>query len=232
MPALVVWVVTMLNAVQRRFSVLFLFSVAGLIALLCGALQMAMPTDGGLAVLPSMAFGAAVALYLLPMIETLQIERVLRPDPPFWRLRMAVVGGYFWFVMTVVGGGMAVPSGDALGWLISAAIFGGGMAWVWRKDWAETWLRDSGAVLYDLDRPVWATVTGDWMLRLWGVVLFGAALLVSLVDLGSKAYSVFVLILVSGPMLSYPMRNLTRWRERDLATVVAVACLLTGLFTG
>lgn len=222
----------MLNAFERRYPVAFLMGMAAAVAAFCYAWA-SFDSAGTrpLSTLSAAAFSAAAVLYMMPVLESLMLESILRPDAPFWRVRAATFWGLSWFVLTSLFNGTTLPSVDATIHLAVSGGFGWIMTILFKRQWIEDWYRQSGATLYDTDQPVWATRTGDSVLRVGWVFPLATAIWLSVFGIEDTAFAYFLFLLLSDVSLSYPLRNVTAWRERDVIVLASVACLLTGLLT-
>lgn len=221
----------MLNAFERRYPVAFLLSFAAAMAAFSYAMANSQEAETRpLSTLSAAAFAAAAVLYMFPVLQSLLLESILRPDAPLWRVRAATFWGLQWFVLTSLFNGTTLPSVDATIQLAFSGGFGWIMTVLFRHQWIEDWYRQSGGTLYDTAQPMWTTRTGDWLLRVAWALPLAAALWLSVFGIEDTAYAYFLILLLSIFSLSYPLRNVTAWRERDVIVFVATSCLFIGLF--
>jgi len=222
----------MLNAFERRYPLAFLMGIAAAVAAFSYAMANSHEAETRpLSTLSAAAFAASAVLYMWPVLQSLMLESILRPDAPLWRVRAATCWGLQWFVLTSLFNGTTLPSVDATIQLAFSGVFGWIMAVLFRRQWIEDWYRQSGGTLYDTDQPMWATRTGDWMLRVGWVFPLAAAIWLSVFGIEDTAFAYFLILLLSDISLSYPLRNVTAWRERDVIVFVSTSCLFIGLST-
>lgn len=182
------------------------------------------PRDHVLPVLSGAAFLFAGTFNSFLVASALYVERSVRRDAPLWRTRYAFSLALFWFVGQVILLGTALPSTEAVIQLGGGLVFGAFMARLVRHD--EMVVGDGA---FDLERPLWATRTGDVVNTYQGFAPLGVALLMALFAPGT-AMGIFLLVPMILVMLPLGLKNRTRWRERGLLALSGMAALVVGLF--
>jgi hypothetical protein len=182
------------------------------------------PGDHVLPVLSGAAFLFAGTFNAFLVASALLVERAVRADPPLWRTRYALALALFWFLSQTIVLGTALPSTEAVTHLGAGLVFGAFMARVVRHD--EMVVGDG---LFDLERPLWATWTGDVVNTYAGFAPLGVALLMALFAPGT-AMGIFLFVPLILAMLPLGLKNRTRWRERELLVLSVTAALMLGLF--
>lgn len=199
-------------------------------ALLMAALVIVMrhvfTPEGALPAVSAAAFTAAACLFILPVVNGLAAEGLLRPDPPFWRLRYGMMQGYWFAVFMCLYNGFALPSASALTFmLVAGGIYGAFMGFNIPRNLAGIEQQ------FDIDRPLYASRWGDRALRVWPFVLWAFALFLAAFPIVDTVYAYVWLIALAPAVTPFNLRNQTKWRERDVLIVLSGACVLTGLLT-
>lgn len=219
---------TGLTEFMRSRPALSIVLWAGVVALLVPVLRQFFgpdaPDHDQLGPLSATAFGFAGALQTFLVITAMGVERQMRPDAPLWRLRYAVVFGVNWFLFVVLCGFEVLPSSGAAILLCCAVlVYGGATAFFMKHDQMQ-----NAAALFDTERPLWRTRAGDAFLSASGFVVLAVAGW-AVMFAPDMAWALFVLILLTPLMLPFGLRNASRWREREVLVLLAVAALLGGL---
>ncbi len=214
----------MLSKFSRAYPLISVGVWSGLLVLFYLVWRWVYPRDHVLPVLSGAAFLFAGTFNAFLVGSALLVERAVRADPPLWRTRYALALSLFWFVSQVILTGTALPSGQALVQMGAGLIFGAFMARLVRH---EEMVVGDGA--FDLERPFWATRTGDVVITYAGFAPLGVALLMALFAPGT-AIGIFLLVLLILVMLPLGLRNRTRWREREMLALAGVAALVVGLY--
>lgn len=214
----------MFAKVQREYPTVSILVMSGVMALLYPLFGAVWPKDRALPTLSGMGFLFSASVDTFLVMNSLYAERMVRSDPPLWRVRMAVVLGMHWFVAMVVLVGEPLRSVESVVWLGIALGYGAVMA---------RWTRHSemvfGSGLFDLDRPLWATRVGGFVTTWAAVAVVGVAAAVT-VFAPRTEIGLFAVILVMPFMLPLGLKNRTRWREREWVTLLCSLALLVGLF--
>lgn len=208
---------------QSDFPAVSIIVMAGVMASLYPMFEAVFPKR----VLPTLSgtgflFAASVNAFVV--FNALYAERMVRSDPPLWRTRVAVANGVHWFMAMVVLVGVPLPSTEAAIWFGTALVYGAFMA---RLTEHSKMVFESG--MFDLERPLWATPVGERITTWSAFAVAGVAGLVTVFS-PQTAVGLFAVIIVIPFMLPFGLKNLTRWRERELVTLLAFAGLMVGLF--
>lgn len=209
---------------QREYPALFILVMSAVMALLYPLFGAVLPKDRVLPTLSGMGFLFAASVNTFLVMNALDAERMVRSDPPLWRVRLAVAQGIGWFVAMVVLMGEPLRSVESLIWLGTALVYGAFMARLTRHSEMVF-----GSGLFDLDRPLWTTPVGGFITTWSALAVVGTAGAVALFAPRTE-FGLFAVILVIPFMLPFGLKNRTWWREREWITLLAFAALMLGLF--
>ena len=213
----------MFETFRLRYPVLNILCFSIVFALLFSLLASLSSENRPLPTPSVMAFLLALGCLSLPVHEALILERGLPDCPPYWRVRYGVVMASWFFIFFNLWSGSYFPSSDALISFVGTMIFGAGIMWT------STWMAPVPD-LFNTDQPVLHSRFSQSLWLVWGGIQLLIALGLSLIDIGGTALSVYIMVTVSGLVLPFGFRNHTRWRERDMLTVLGIAAATAGLF--
>lgn len=183
------------------------------------------PKDRALPTLSGMGFLFAASVNTFLVMNALYAERMVRSDPPLWRMRLAVAQGAHWFVAMVVLMGEPLRSVESVIWLGTALVYGALMA-----RWTRHAEMVAGSGLFDLDRPLWTTRVGGFFTTWSAVAVVGVAGAVT-VFAPRTGSGLFAVILVMPVMLPFGLKSRTRWREGLWVVLLSTLALMVGLFS-
>jgi hypothetical protein len=216
----------MFETFRLRYPVLNILCFSIVFALLFPLLAPLYPEDGPIPPLSAMAFLLALGCFSFPVLIALRAERSLPDCPPYWRVRYGAANGAYFFACFCLLTGTRFPSFDAVTDVSGAVIFGAIMALV--VDFRGTQVSN----LFDTDRSLLRLRSqfSQSLWLVWGGVQLLIALFLSVIDIGGTAPAIFILVIALGPVLPFPFRNQTSWREGDLLTFIGFAAATAGLF--
>lgn len=210
---------------QREYPAVSILVMSGVMASFYPLFGAVLPKDRVLPTLPGMGFLFAASVNTFLVMNALYAERMVRSDPPLWRVRMAVAQGVGWFVAMVVLMGEPLRFVESVIWLGTALFYGAFMS---RLTLHSEMMAGSG--LFDLERPLWRTPVGGFVTTWAAVAVVGVAVAVT-VFAPRTEFGLFAVILVMPFMMPFGLKSRTRWREGLWVVLLSTLALMVGLFS-